>query len=82
MLASSDMAKARIQGRGVMIVFYAQLRMLGTEHSGYDDLMRIMESDVVEVETGDLVCLHIGFRGLSLSDIGWHRPLIPMVIRW
>jgi hypothetical protein len=30
---------------------------------GYDDLMRVLDADRVEVETGDIVCLHTGQAG-------------------
>ena len=53
-LGMEHLAKACMQGRGVMIDLQAHF---GREHIrvGYDDLMRIMEADGVEVEEGDLV---------------------------
>ena len=66
-LGIEHMAKACIQGRGVMIDFHAHF---GREHKavGYDDLMRIMESDGVEVEKGDLVCLHTGYADMVIEQ--------------
>lgn len=34
---------------------------------GYDDLMKILEADKVEIERGDIVCLHTGFAELVLE---------------
>ncbi|MGE0717498.1 MAG: cyclase family protein [Alphaproteobacteria bacterium] len=59
-LGIERMAETCVQGRGVMIDLHAHF---GREHRfvSYDDLMRVMEVDKVEVEAGDLVCLHTGF---------------------
>jgi kynurenine formamidase len=55
-----------VQGRGVMIDLHAHV---GRERVavGYEQLMRILDADKVEVETGDLVCLHTGFSQLLLE---------------
>lgn len=58
-LTVDRMAETCVQGRGVMV----DLRHhLGDDRQsvGYDTLMRIMDEDRVEVETGDMVCLHTG----------------------
>jgi kynurenine formamidase len=58
-LTVDRMAETCVQGRGVMV----DLRHhLGDDRQsvGYDTLMRIMDEDKVEVETGDMVCLHTG----------------------
>lgn len=34
---------------------------------GYDRLMRILESDQVEIEAGDMVCIHTGFADTLLA---------------
>jgi kynurenine formamidase len=68
-LGVEHMAEACIQGRGVMV----DLRFhLGDARAavGYDQLMRIMEADQVEVETGDILCLHTGFAQLLLDMDG------------
>ncbi|QNN56593.1 cyclase family protein [Diaphorobacter ruginosibacter] len=59
-LGIEAMASTGVQGRGVMIDLRAHL---GDERVvvGYDTLMRVMESDHVAVEVGDIVCLHTGF---------------------
>ncbi|MGR3454145.1 cyclase family protein [Pseudooceanicola sp.] len=59
-LGVENAAAHGMQGRAVMIDLRAHL---GDDRSyvGYDDLMRVMEADSVEVETGDMVCFHTGF---------------------
>ncbi|WP_174502666.1 cyclase family protein [Acidiphilium sp. C61] len=65
-LGIERMASRGVQGRGVMIdlrAHYGDARTL----VGYDELMRVIEADRVEVETGDMVCLHTGFAQLLLD---------------
>ena len=59
-LGIENMAERCVQGRAVMIDLHAHF---GDAHRlvGYDDLMRVMERDRVEVERGDMVCLHTGW---------------------
>lgn len=59
-LGIERMAEHGVQGRGVMIDLRAHF---GDERKlvGYEDLMRVMASDQIEVEPGDMVCLHTGF---------------------
>jgi len=59
-LGIENMAERCVQGRAVMIDLHAHL---GDERVrvGYDTLMRVIEADGVEVERGDMVCLHTGF---------------------
>ncbi len=54
-----------VQGRAVMIDLFAHF---GEErvYVGYDAMMRVLEADKVEVESGDLVCLHTGFAEVLL----------------
>ena len=66
-LGVEHMAQACIQGRGVMIDFHAHFAR-ERKAVGYDDLMRIMEADGVEVEEGDLVCLHTGFAEMLIEQ--------------
>ncbi|MBL26954.1 MAG: cyclase [Rhodospirillaceae bacterium] len=65
-LGIENMAEACVQGRAVMIDLE---RHYGETAAtvGYDDLMRICDSDGVVVETGDMVCLYTGFADLILS---------------
>jgi kynurenine formamidase len=67
-LGIERMAETCVQGRGVMIDLRAHFGDARTA-VGYDALMRIMEQDKVEVQAGDLVCLHTGFAQLLL-DMG------------
>lgn len=65
-LGVEKMAERPIQGRGVMIDLahhHGRDRVL----VGYDELMRIMEIDDVEVETGDILCLHTGLASAILE---------------
>ena len=72
-LGMEHLAKACMQGRGVMIDLQAHF---GREHIpvGYDELMRIMEADGVEVEEGDLVCLYTGYVDVILENGGTIAP--------
>ncbi len=68
-LGIENMAATGVQGRGVL----ADLRAhYGDErrYVGYDDLMRVLEADGVEVEEGDLLCLHTGFADRVLGMAG------------
>ena len=67
-LGIENMAARCVPGRGVMIDLHAHL---GDERQavGYDTMMRVLEADSVEVETGDMVCLHTGFAQVLL-DMG------------
>jgi hypothetical protein len=66
-LGIERMAERCVQGRGVMIDIHAHVsdrRAL----IGYDELMRILAADGVEVSTGDMVCLHTRFADLLLGS--------------
>ncbi|WP_457090552.1 cyclase family protein [Microvirga sp. P5_D2] len=65
-LSIDRLAEKSMQGRGVMIDL---AHHLGRERVavGYDLLMRIMEDDGVEVERGDMVCLHTGLSTMILE---------------
>ncbi|MCS6429252.1 cyclase family protein, partial [Burkholderia thailandensis] len=61
------MAQTGVQGRGVLI----DLRHhYGDERRkvGYEALMRVLEADRVEVERGDMVCVHTGFAERLLGE--------------
>ena len=63
------MAEHGIQGRAVMIDLNAHF---GDEpvSVGYEELMRVVDADKVDVESGDMVCLHTGFAELLLQRGG------------
>ncbi len=65
-LGVENMAATCVQGRGVMIDLEAHFGRTG-HIVGYDDLMRVMEADNVEVENGDLICFRTGFDRLLLG---------------
>ena len=69
-LGIDNMARAGVQGRGVLIDLHHHF---GSVHRlvGYDDLMQVCNADGVVVETGDMVCLHTGFAQMLL-DMGGH----------
>lgn len=59
-LGIEKMAERCVQGRAVMIDLQAHLGP-GRTVVGHDTLMRVLEADRVQVEPGDMVCLHTGF---------------------
>ncbi len=65
-LGIERLAEHGVQGRGVLIDL---AHHLGRKRQavGYDALMRILEADRVEVEPGDMVCLHTGFADTLLA---------------
>ncbi len=65
-LGVENMAEKCVQGRAAMIDLAAHV---GRQRAlvGYDDLMRIIDADAVEIETGDMVCLHTGFDEVLLE---------------
>jgi hypothetical protein len=75
-LSIDNMATHGVQGRGVMIDLEAHCGR-GESFVGYDQLMRILETDKVEVEAGDLVCLRTGYDRVIL---GMNRNPDPKVL--
>ena len=67
-LGIGAMAERCVQGRAVLIDLHAHYGDPRTLID-YDALMRVMDADGVQVETGDMVCLHTGFARL-LRDMG------------
>ncbi len=65
-LGIENMAERSVQGRAVMVDLQHHLGETRTL-VGYDMLMRVMEADHVEIESGDMVCLHTGFAQLLLG---------------
>ena len=65
-LGAENMAESCVQGRGVLIDLHAHF---GREPKsvGYDDLMRVLDKDKVEIGVGDMVCLHTGFAEMLLE---------------
>ncbi|MFO1270741.1 MAG: cyclase family protein [Rubrivivax sp.] len=65
-LGIERLAEHGVQGRGVLIDLAHHLGRR-RQAVGYDTLMRILEADAVEVEPGDMVCVHTGFADTLLA---------------
>jgi kynurenine formamidase len=68
-LGIENMAQRCVQGRGVMIDLRAHLGP-GRVAVGHDALCRVLEADRIEIEPGDMVCLHTGFAQALLDMRG------------
>jgi kynurenine formamidase len=65
-LGIENLARAGVQGRGVLIDLKAEYGRKPAR-VGYEALMRLIEQQSVEVEDGDFLCLYTGFADLVLS---------------
>lgn len=65
-LGIEHLAEHCVQGRGVMIDLEHHVGRQ-REAIGYERLMHILDADKVEVQPGDMVCLHTGFADTLLS---------------
>jgi hypothetical protein len=65
-LGVANLAQHGVQGRGVLVDLEHHLGRR-REAVGYDTWMRILESDRVEIEVGDMVCVHTGYAETLLS---------------
>jgi kynurenine formamidase len=65
-LGIENLAMHGAQGRGVMVDLHAHHGRARTK-IGYDALMRVMDADKVELESGDMLCLHTGFADMILE---------------
>lgn len=65
-LGIDGLARTGVQGRGVLVDLH---RTAGRERVvfGYEQLMRAMEEQGAEVETGDMLCLYTGLGDLILE---------------
>ena len=65
-LGIQNLAEHGAQGRAVMIDLHAHF---GRQHKaiGFEELMRVLEKDRVEIGKGDMVCLHTGFADVLLE---------------
>jgi hypothetical protein len=72
-LGIEKLAETGVQGRGVLVDLG---KVYGKERKsvGYDDMMRIMEEQLVEIEIGDMVCMHTGFAQLLIDMKGKPDP--------
>ncbi|TFY97288.1 cyclase family protein [Ramlibacter rhizophilus] len=65
-LGIEHIAEHGVQGRAVLVDLAHHIGRR-REAVGYDALMRILEADGIQVECGDLVCIHTGFADTLLS---------------
>lgn len=65
-LGIENMAVKCVQGRGVLIDLEHHFGRARTQ-IGYDEMMRAMHVDRVEVESGDMVVLHTGFATMIME---------------
>lgn len=72
-LGVEHLARSCMQGRGVMVDLHAHL---GHERVrvGHRELMEIMAADGVNVEPGDILCLHTGFAEGLMQAAGQPTP--------
>lgn len=68
-LGIERMAERCVQGRGVMIDLRAHFGDARTL-VGYEQLKAVLDADRVQVQSGDLVCLHTGFAEVLLAMRG------------
>lgn len=69
-LGIENMAEHGVQGRGVLVDLFSEFGEFPRKEVGYDDLMRIMEKDKVEVEKGDILCLWTGLDQMIMRMQG------------
>ena len=65
-LGIEHMAETCVQGRAVMIDLFAHFGRC-RKAVGYDELMRVMEADRVEVEPGDMACFYTGWGDVIME---------------
>jgi len=65
-LGIERLAEHGVQGRAVLIDIEHHLGRT-RRAVGYDALMRVLEDDGIEVDAGDMVCLHTGFADTLLA---------------
>ena len=65
-LGIENLAAHGVQGRGVLLDVEHHLGRT-RQAVGYESLMRILETDSIEIETGDMVCVHTGFADTLLA---------------
>jgi len=68
-LGIEKMAASCIQTRGVMIDFHRHFGPARRAVS-YDDMMRVVEADRLDITAGDILCLHSGYADTLVSMAG------------
>jgi len=75
-LGMEHMAVHGVQGRGVLVDLFSEFGEFPRKEAGYDDLMRAMEAQQVEVEAGDIFCFWSGLDQMILSMRGNPDPSV------
>ncbi|NDY93605.1 cyclase family protein [Ideonella livida] len=65
-LGIEHLAEHGVQGRGVLIDLEHHLGRR-RQAVGHDTLMRVLEADGIEIEPGDMVCVHTGYADTLLA---------------
>jgi len=65
-LGIENLARAGVQGRGVLVNLHAEYGRTPAR-VGYEALMRLMGAQGATIETGDFLCLYTGFADLVLE---------------
>lgn len=73
-LGIENMATHGVQGRGVMVDLFSQFGEFPRKEVGYEDLMRIIENDKIEIEEGDILCLWTGLDKMIMGMQGKPDP--------
>jgi kynurenine formamidase len=69
-LGMENMAFHGVQGRGVLVDLFSEFGEFPRKEVGYDDLMRLIEKQKVEIEKGDILCLWTGLDQMILRMKG------------
>ncbi|MDN8616434.1 cyclase family protein [Variovorax ginsengisoli] len=72
-LGIENMAAAGVQGRGVMLDLFAHFGDTWRA-IGYDDVMRVIEADKLEILHGDILCVRTGFDRVLIGCAGDPPP--------
>ncbi len=75
-LGIENMAEHGVQGRGVLVDLFSEYGDFPRKEVGYDDLMRVMEKDRVEIEEGDILCIWTGLDQMIMRMKGNPDPSI------
>lgn len=69
-LGIDQMAAHGVQGRGVLVNLFRHFGESPRAEVGYDDLMKILDADGIEVESGDMLCLWTGLDRMIIRMAG------------
>ena len=75
-LGIENMAHHGVQGRGVLIDLHSEFGNFPRHEVSYDDLMRIIDRNKIDIETGDIMCLWTGLDQMILDMGGAPDPSI------